>query len=57
MISCSGEWGGELRRRRRGKETPYAISLEIPLDENSAKWIPDQVRGLEIIVSVPGACL
>ncbi len=34
---------GDRRRRRGVAQVPAAIMQETPLDESSAKWIPDQV--------------
>jgi len=42
---------GERRRRRGVAQVPAAIMQETPLDESSAKWIPDQVPSRP-----PGAC-
>lgn len=42
LLSCAHECAADLLAARRGKDLPYGMQIEMPLDENSAKWIPDQ---------------
>ena len=47
---------GVQRRRRRGSaQVPEGIVHETPLDESSAKWIPDQVGGC-LPACLPALC-